>query len=99
MLEGLLSSNKFKIITNKERDADGGEQAGELFCNWIKAKGSPWKKVGVLLYCEQLSGVRQLHQPKKGVFVSTKSTQLLQFAQLLEKSGDKKLMAALKVPL
>merc|ERR1712100_371466 len=77
-LKPVVKANKLRIITNRYRRDDGGEQAGELLMRWF-AENKTWKKVPVLLYCGNIMPVQHLHQPKKRMFVSNSAFIMAKF--------------------
>jgi hypothetical protein len=71
------------VISDRSREIDGGEMAGERLCQWLKADSSPWKAMPFLLFRSPDDDTKiQLRKNKgKGVFKTQDQAVVLQFVQ------------------
>ena len=60
-----------RLITNRRRDVDGGESAGEALIAWIRGNEvRAWREIKCLMYCKEVQKVA--HVREAGVtFVSS----------------------------
>ena len=72
-----------RVITNRRRDGDGGDHAGEQLLAWIRdsdeSKRAKWNKMACLLFCGNPAPVEHLHKPKENLLVSNKATEVIAF--------------------
>ena len=77
---------KIRIITNRTRERDGGETAGEALIAWLRTtrEVAEWRKIKCLLFCGDRARVRHVCVPGL-TFASSRATALYEFC---EKSPD-----------
>lgn len=71
-----------RVITNRRRDHDGGEHAGEELIAWLRStKECPdWAKIRCLLFCAQVAKVQHV-RAKEVTFVTAEAAKLAQFCE------------------
>jgi len=82
----LIKRQRLRVITNRDREGDGNEEAGALFVQWLRST-ELFAKTPCLLYCADTSRVSHVHNPRHHTFVSANSAFALQFvADCMKKS-------------
>jgi hypothetical protein len=70
---------KIRLVSNRAREKDGGETAGESLGSWFKSQ-EMWRGNSFMLFCGNPALVKAVtHDPKNGVFVTSDITALLKF--------------------
>ena len=63
----LYEPQRVRIITNRYRATDGGEQAAALFLKWLRTAGNRFAQCEVLVFCNSPSEVASLWSERTGV--------------------------------
>jgi hypothetical protein len=75
---GADNVHKLCIVTNRYREYDGKDDAGENLILQVR-RDPKWNKVPIMLFCGNKQPVQRLHNAKKLVMVTDSSVELLNF--------------------
>jgi len=75
--EEYVTAKRARIITNRYRQVDGGEYAGQGLIEFLMQTKI---KVPILLYCKNTAVVKHVHQPSKKIYVTENVLKAVDFA-------------------
>eukprot|EP01094_Clydonella_sp_ATCC50884_P013760 TRINITY_DN24044_c0_g1_i1.p1 TRINITY_DN24044_c0_g1~~TRINITY_DN24044_c0_g1_i1.p1 ORF type:complete len:669 (+),score=54.34 TRINITY_DN24044_c0_g1_i1:71-2008(+) len=86
-IQGLLRNDKLRVVSNRWRRRDGGEQAGRRLVEWTRETAC-WRHIKILIFCADTHDVVELHDPYQGVFVTTDENGCILFGSLADLDSD-----------